>query len=223
MHRLLSLLAAGLFVAGAAQAGQEARPPKRWDWGFEGDRVNRAPTGFSFGRTGDGRMGRWVVWPHPDAPSQPNVLAQVDGDSVDFRFPMAVADDPRLSDVRLSVRCKPMAGRLEQSCGLVFRYQDGQNYYVARANALERNVRLYKVVEGRRQQLGDWRGAVTNGAWHVLQVEALGDAVAVSWDGQAVIRVSDRTTFQGPGQVGVWTKADSVVYFDDLRVESLED
>jgi len=222
MHRRILLLAVCLVVAGAAQAGQDASTPKAWSWGFEDDRVNRAPAGFSFGRTGEGRLGRWVVWPHPDAPSRPNVLAQVDGDSVDFRFPLALVDDPRLSNVRLSVRCKPMSGALEQSCGLVFRYQDGQNYYVARANALERNVRLYKVVEGRRRPLGDWRGPVTNGAWHTLQIEARGDAVAVSWDGQAVIAVQDRT-FQGPGQVGLWTKADSVVYFDDLRVEALDE
>lgn len=222
MHRRTLLLAACLLAAGAARAGQEASTAKTWSWGFEDDRVNRAPTGFSFGRTGDGRQGRWVVWPHPDAPSRPNVLAQVDGDSVDFRFPVAVADDPRIADVRLSVRCKPMAGVLEQSCGLVFRYQDGRNYYVARANALERNVRLYKVVDGRRRQLGDWRGPVANGAWHLLQVEARGEAVTVSWDGQAVIDLRDQT-FQGPGQIGLWTKADSVVYFDDLRVESLDE
>ncbi len=221
MRRFPLACAAWCIAAGAAQAGQQTSATKTWTWGFEGDRVNRAPTGFSFGRTGDGRPGRWVVWPHPDAPSRPNVLAQVDGDSVDFRFPMAVADGPRLADVRLSVRCKPMAGVLEQSCGLVFRYQDGQNYYVARANALERNVRLYKVVGGHRRQLGDWRGPVTNETWHLLQVEARGEAVTVSWDGEAVIDLRDRT-FQGPGQVGVWTKADSVVYFDDFRVESLE-
>lgn len=213
-----ALAAAACLTAGVAARAQSGSAVVR-TWSFEEDRVNDAPLGFSFDRTGNGRAGRWVVWPQGDAPNGANVLAQVDGDSTEFRFPVAVADEPRLADVRLAVRCKPVMGALDQSCGLVFRYQDARNYYVARANALERNIRFYKVADGLRQQLAGWSGPVTSGVWHELVVEARGEQVAVFWDGQRVLEAQDQT-FREPGRIGLWTKADSVTYFDDLRVEA---
>jgi len=199
-------------VAAAAQQGRT--------WDFEKDRVDEAPEGFSFGRTGAGRMGRWVVRAEKDAPSGTNILAQLDNDATDFRFPLAVANEPKLSDLRLSVRCKPVSGTVDQACGLIARYQDEDNYYVTRANALEQNVRFYKVVNGTRQQLASWGGSVTGGAWHELRMDAQGDHFEVYWDGTKAIDVHDQT-FREAGQVGVWTKADSVTAFDDLRVDPL--
>lgn len=189
-------------------------------WTFDADHAGETPVGFSFGRTGTGRLGRWVVQAAPDAPSGPNVLAQVDTDQTDDRFPVAVADEPTLRDLRLSVKCKPVSGTVDQACGLVFRYQDENNYYITRANALEGNVRLYHVVTGTRQQVAGWDGAVVTRTWHELVVEAKGDHFTVYWDGQEIIDADDRT-FRESGKVGVWTKADSVTYFDNLRVESL--
>jgi hypothetical protein len=189
-------------------------------WGFDADEVDAPPAGFSFGRTGGGRPGRWVVTADPDAPSKPNVLAQVDADGTDHRFPVAVADEPSLRDVRLSVKCKPVSGRADQACGLSFRYRDENNYYVTRANALENNVRLYHVKDGQRTQLEGWNGPVTSKAWHELRVDARGDHFEVYWDGKRVIDGHDRA-FPDAGKVGVWTKADSVTYFDDLAAAPL--
>lgn len=187
---------------------------------FDSDRTDAAPTGFSFGRTGGGSPGRWVVRAEADAPSRPNVLAQLDADDTDVRFPVAVADATSLRDLRLSVRCKPVSGRVDQACGLVFRYRDENNYFITRANPLENNIRLYAVKDGKRRQLASWSGTVTGAAWHEYVVEALGDHIQVSWDGAKVLDHRD-STFMEPGRVGVWTKADSVTYFDDLRVEPL--
>jgi len=185
------------------------------------NQADETPEGFSFGRTGSGRMGRWVVRTEKDAPSGTHVLAQLDNDAVDFRFPLAVANEPKLRDLRLSVRCKPVSGVVDQACGLIVRYQDENNYYLARANALEQNVRLYRVVNGNRQQLASWNGAVTSGAWYELCVEAKGDQFKIFWDGQEVMDIHDQT-FPNAGQVGLWTKADSITYFDDLKVGPLE-
>ena len=184
-------------------------------WNFDADQVNSPPAGFAAGRTGSGKPGRWVVQAENDAPSAGNVLAQVDPDATDYRFPVAVAGEPKLSDVTATVRCKPMSGRVDQACGLVFRYQDENNYYVTRANALEDNVNLYYVKDGKRRQIDGWRGKVTSGTWHQLGVEARGDHFVVSFDGNKVIDAHDGT-FAQSGRVGVWTKADSVTYFDDL-------
>ncbi len=215
-----ALLVIFLLVPGILTTQAQQAPAPVNTWNFEDGQEGRAPIGFSFGRTGQGRLGRWVITHDADAPSGTQVLAQIDADETDFRFPVAVADAPSLADLRLSVKCKPVSGRGDQACGIIFRYQDENNYYVTRANALEGNVRLYKVVNGNRQQFAGWDGAVASGIWHELRVEAHGDHVAVFWNGQPVMAARDQT-FRGAGKIGLWTKADSVTYFDDLTVEPL--
>jgi 3-keto-disaccharide hydrolase len=209
---IATLALAGLGVAAAQDAA------KTWD--FQADRVDEAPAGFSFGRTGQGRPGKWVVRTDPSAPAGDRVLAQVDADDTDNRFPVAVADEPRVKDLRLEVRCKPVSGKVDEACGLVFRFQDPDDYYVVRANALEDNVRLYHVVKGRRRQFAGWNGKVAAQTWHTLAVEARGDRFQVFFDGKPVIEAKD-DTFKDAGKVGVWTKADSVTYFDALSVKPL--
>ena len=187
---------------------------------FDTDKHDAAPAGFTFGRTGKGGPGKWVVKTEAGAPSGKNVLAQVDTDATDYRFPVAMADTRPLGDVRLSVRCKPVSGKVDQACGLIFRAADADNYYVTRANALENNVRLYHVVKGSRQQFAGWSGKVASGVWHELRVDAKGDHFEVYFDGTRVIDAHD-ATFTTPGKVGLWTKADSVTYFDDLTATPL--
>ncbi|HEV8341236.1 MAG TPA: family 16 glycoside hydrolase [Candidatus Binatia bacterium] len=211
---IVSILTGGV----AAQTVKDARPV--WKWSFDADRGGEPPSGFSFGRTGSGRVGRWVVRAEKDAPSGTNVLAQVDEDNPSYRFPIAVANEPSLQNFRLSVRCKPISGKVDQACGLVFRYRDENNYYVIRANALEDNVRFYYVKDGKRNQLASWSGRVSSGSWHELRVDARGEHLEVYWNGKRVIDAKD-TTFSAPGKVGVWTKADSVTYFDDLSATPL--
>jgi hypothetical protein len=212
-NRILILILVGLGVAAAQESS------KTWD--FQGDKVDEAPAGFSFGKTGQGRPGKWVVRTDPSAPAGDHVLAQIDTDDTDYRFPVAVADAPVLKDLRLDVRCKQVSGKTDQACGLVFRYQDEDNYYVTRANALEDNVRLYHVVKGRRRQFAGWDGKVARQTWHALAVEARGDRFQVFFDGKPVIDAKD-DTFKDAGKVGVWTKADSVTYFDALSVKPLQ-
>ncbi|MGH2652583.1 MAG: hypothetical protein ACRDHK_15375, partial [Actinomycetota bacterium] len=171
-------------------------------------------------RSGSGRPGRWVVRAEEDAPSPPNVLVQIDDDPTDYRFPVAVVAGVEFRDLRLSVRCKPVSGKVDRACGVVFRYADEGNYYIARANSLEGNVRFYAVQNGRRRQLASFTGPVGGEEWHRLAIEAEGKNVRVFWDGEQVLSVED-ATFDAPGRVGLWTKADSVTYFDDLTVAPL--
>jgi len=197
-------------LAGAAVA-QEG-PVKRFE--FDSGKPGEPPQGFSFGRTGQGAPGRWVVQAVEDAPSGRNVLVQTDTDGTDYRFPVAYVG-PDLKDLRLTVKCKPVSGKVDQGCGLVFRLKDADNYYVARANALEDNVRLYHVVKGERRQFAGWNGKVASGKWHELAIEAQGDHLEVFFDGKKIIDAHDRT-FTDAGKFGVWTKADSLIQFDDL-------
>ncbi len=189
-------------------------------WDFQNDPVNTTPSGFSFAKTGHGRPGKWVVRIDADQPTDRHVLAQVDRDETGDRFPVAVADSPIFKDVRVEVRCKPVSGNVDEACGLVLRYLDENNYYVARANALEDNVRLYHVVKGRRRQFAGWDGKVVAHIWHTLAVEARRDELQVFWNGERVIHAKD-DTFKDAGKVGLWTRADSVSYFDTLSVNPL--
>jgi hypothetical protein len=209
--RLTVLWLALLLLATPGVLAQESTA-RRFD--FDSDKPGEVPQGFSFGRTGKGPPGKWVVQAVDDAPSGKNVLVQTDADRTDYRFPIAYTG-PELKDLRLSVKCKPVSGKVDQGCGLVFRLKDADNYYVARANALEDNVRLYHVVKGDRRQFAGWNGKVASGKWHELAVEAQGDHFQVLFDGQKIIDAHDKT-FTEAGKFGVWTKADSVIEFDDL-------
>ncbi len=197
---------------GAGATAAEEKPPLTFN--FDADKPGEPPKGFELGRTGQGASGKWVVQAQKDAPSGPNVLVQADTDDTDYRFPVAFTG-PALLDLRLSVKCKAVSGKVDQGCGLVFRLRDSDNYYVTRANALEDNVRLYHVVKGNRRQFAGWNGKVASGQWHELAVEAKGDQFQVFLDGKKVIDAKDKT-FTEAGRFGLWTKADSLIYFDNL-------
>jgi hypothetical protein len=195
----------------AGAAGAEEKSPLTFN--FDAEKRGELPKGFEVGRTGQGAPGKWVVRAK-DAPSGANVLVQADTDDTDYRFPVAFTG-PALKNLRLSVKCKAVSGKVDQGCGLVFRLKDSDNYYVTRANALEDNVRLYHVVKGNRREFAGWKGKVSSGNWHELAVEAKGDHFQVFFDGKKIIDASDKT-FTEAGKFGLWTKADSLIYFDDL-------
>jgi hypothetical protein len=196
----------------AGMSSGEEGTIKRFD--FEADKPGEPPPGFTFGRTGQGAPGKWVIQAVDDAPSGRNVLVQTDTDPTDSRFPIAYTG-PEARDLRLSVKCKPVSGKVDQGCGLVFRLKDADNYYVTRANSLEDNVRLYHVVKGSRGQFAGWDGKVASGKWHELAVELVGDHFQVFFDGKKVMDAQDKT-FPDAGKFGLWTKADSLIQFDDL-------
>src|SRR5260370_39424522 len=117
---------------------------------FNNDKVGEVPSGFSTALTGRGRPGKWVVMKDDGSPNQGNVLAQTDADRTDYRFPVCVYDGLTARDVDISVRFKPVSGRVDQRAGIFWRYQDKDNYYILRANALQGKVVLYKVHNGKR-------------------------------------------------------------------------
>jgi hypothetical protein len=214
-----------VFFSLAGHAGAET-PAHCWEgsnpvsYAFDAESIERPPKGFSFIRSGTGSAGRWSVRSEKDAPSKPNVLAQTDSDRTPDRMLIAIADQPSVKDVHVRVRCKMISGRVEQSCGLVFRYADESNYMLIRANALEGNLRLYAVRDGKKLLIESFSGAVTGGVWHELAVSAKGDQIEVLWDGDRALKTKDKASMPS-GKAGVWTQADSVTYFDDLVVSRL--
>ena len=189
-------------------------------WHFDGT-VGRAPAGFHVGRTGGGAPARWLIRRDPTGAGGSGMLVQDDSDRTDSRFALAVADSPSFGNVRLSVRCRPESGRVDRACGIVWRYQDAGNYYLARANALEDNVNLYYVQNGRRRELRGWSGSVSAGRWHELRADSRGDSIDVYFDAARIISARDER-FRAAGLVGLWTKADSRTVFTEFSATPLD-
>ncbi len=186
-------------------------------YNFDSDKTGEIPAGFHGARTGQGTEGKWVVTADSTAPSKPNVVAQTSRDRTDYRFPLLIADQGTFKDLEISVKFKAVEGKVDRAGGLVFRLKDANNYYIVRANALEDNYRLYHVVDGKRRQFAGANFKVTSGEWHELRVECVGNKMICYYDGQKKIEATD-DTFKDGGKVGLWTKADSLTYFDDLKV-----
>jgi Domain of Unknown Function (DUF1080) len=184
---------------------------------FASDTAGGTPAKFHSARTGHGTEGKWVVLVDPTVPSKAKVVAQTSTDAIDNRFPLLIADEGSFQDLDLSVRFKSVSGELDRAAGLVFRLMDSNDYYIVRANALENNYRLYRVVGGNRRQFAGANFKITPGEWHELRVECIGNRILCYYDGAKKIEATD-DTFKNAGKVGLWTKADSVTYFDDLKV-----
>jgi hypothetical protein len=178
--------------------------------GFDADPAGSLPPGWRAGVTGRGSP-KWTVEAEVSAPSSPKVLRQ----SGSGDFPWCVKPDVSLADGYVEVKFKPVSGREDQAGGLVWRWKDADNYYVARANALENNVSLYYTADGRRHTLKYVHAPVLGNTWHTLRVEFAGRSIRVIYDGKPYIEIDD-THIAGPGAVGVWTKADSITLFDDF-------
>ena len=176
---------------------------------FDSTPPGTLPDGWTAGVTGPGAP-HWSVERDPSAPSAPHVLKQ----SGSGAFPWCVKD-ASIADGFVEVKFKPVAGREDQAGGVVWRWKDGANYYVARANALEGNVSLYYTERGSRKTIKYVDAPVAANAWHVLRVEFSGARIRVILDGVARIELDD-PHIEGAGAVGVWTKADSVTLFDDF-------
>jgi hypothetical protein len=183
---------------------------------FDSDTPGHAPAGFTSYASGGGPAGKWLVREIADAPSAKSAVVQTDADATDYRFPILIANQGEYADVDLSVKGKALSGKVDQGMGLVFRFRDPKSYYIIRANALENNFRLYRMVNGRRLQFAGANVKVTTGQWHTLRVVAKGDHITGYYDGKPLIDAHDKT--YDKGRIGLWTKADSVIAFDDLEV-----
>jgi Domain of Unknown Function (DUF1080) len=184
------------------------------NFSFDTDAAGSLPPGWEQGVTGRGTP-HWAVHPDASAPSKPNVLRQSGVGS----FPWVVRRNTSIGDGYVEVRFKALDGKEDQAGGVVWRWKDGDNYYVARANALENNVALYYTGAGRRITLKYVDAPVPPKVWHTLRVEFSGHRISVALNGKTVIELED-SHIPGPGAVGMWTKADSVTAFDDFSYGS---
>jgi hypothetical protein len=192
--------------------------------------ASSAPTNFHAALNGGGRPPVWkiimddvppLLAPLTDrAPSVTKraVLAQTSQDATDERFPLFIYDGEMFKNFKFTTRFKIVSGVAEQMAGVVFRYQNTSNFYVARASALGHNVRFYKMVDGiRSDPIGPQLDISTN-VWHTLAVQCQGNEITLWLDDQPVMPPLQDNTF-ALGKVGFWTKSDAVSYFCDPVIE----
>ncbi|MGR3218184.1 MAG: family 16 glycoside hydrolase [Candidatus Anammoxibacter sp.] len=190
-------------------------------WNFENVKIGELPANFSNQMTGKGGLGKWeVIDDGHTAPSAPNVLAQTSQEYFGYHFNMVINEEDIYDDLAMSVKFKGVKGEEDQGGGPVWRYQDADNYYLARANPLENNFRVYKVVNGDRIQMGSGSINITGNEWHTINIINRKDRIQCFYDGRLYIEVVD-DTFKN-GKIGLWAKADAVTYFDDLEVRPVK-
>lgn len=186
----------------------------------------KLPADWTVAMTHAGAPPRWEIVRDESAPNPPNVLAQLSRDRTAGRFPLAIWNRASIQDGELSVAFKPVEGSIDQAAGMVWRYQDPNNYYIVRANALENNVVLYKVQGGVRTSITPKglpsrsygvKHPIPSGRWSNLKVSFAGTRITVFLNQERLFEAED-TTFQKSGKIGLWTKADSVTYFDDFKI-----
>ena len=177
---------------------------------FDEVKTGGPPPRWTATQTGSGSA-KWSVEKDDSAPSKPNVLKQ----SGVATFPVCFKNDTNLKDGFVEVKFKPVAGKEDQAGGVIWRAKDSDNYYIARANALEGNVTIYHTIKGKRTEKKRTNMKVASGEWHTLRADFSGAHFTVTFDGKKAIEWADET-FKDAGKVGVWTKADSVTLFDNF-------
>lgn len=211
-----------LTMAGLLGAGCSGLPIREESWErqaihFDACEYGKLPPGFSTDLTGGGGPVSWVVRADSTAPDGKKVLVQESADDTHYRFPLCIYERIAARDVAAEVSFKALSGKVDQAGGIVLRYRP-ENYYIARANALENNVILFKTVSGKRSKIEEVPVKVTADKWHTLRFEAAGPHLKIAFDGMVVIERDDGT-FSNPGKVGLWTKADSVSAFTNFKIE----
>ena len=186
---------------------------------IESMRVGVPPEDFDFGRTGQGGPGQWTVVADTTSTGG-RAIEQSSTERTDYRFPLAIHRPLSARNVDVALRFKAVSGNVDRAGGIAVRLADPDNYYVVRANALEDNVRFYRVVNGRREQIEGADLKVSAQAWHSLGLKAEDNRFAIMFDGKELYTATD-DTMVGAGRVALWTKSDSVTRFDRIEIKTL--
>jgi hypothetical protein len=186
---------------------------------FSKDDVGKVPKGWKVEKTGKGEGSVWKVVADDTAPSTSGFALAQTAEGPSALFNLCISDEPSLKDVEVLVAFKAVKGQKDQGGGILWRYQDADNYYIARMNPLEDNFRVYKVIAGKRIQLETKEELkVPVNEWHDLKIKMVGDRIECFLDGKKELDVKD-DAIQKAGRVGLWTKADAQTHFDLFKVK----
>jgi hypothetical protein len=216
----VSFMASLQLALGAVVAQAETAAPAP-AWNFDAEQPGTLPGEFSIGTMFDGRSaGDWQVLATDRAKSPPHVLAQLMAKGAEHAYKITLVKEILTSDLNLEVSFLPISGKADMGGGLIWRATDDRNYYLARANPLEQNIRVYRVENGIRHLLENFNQTIDVKRWHTLRVTHQGCRVNIFYDDKQVLDLCDKTFHAG--MIGLWAKSDAVTYFDDLRLQQLK-
>jgi len=191
-------------------------------WHFDRCKPGRVPLGWSIRETNPTEaLATWKVIEDETAPSGRTVMALTSSANYDGTYNLGIVEDSSFANLDLTVRVKAVKGKEDQGGGPIWRCRDENNYYICRFNPLEGNYRVYVVANGKRRQLESAKVDLQTDRWYTLRVVMVGEHITCYLDGEKLLEAKD-VTFSEGGMVGLWTKADAVTSFDDLKVRSLD-
>ena len=228
MRNRILLLGFWLFIASACMQKQKQTPRNsavidslllnsNYLATFDSCANNDIPNGWFPAVTGNNTAGSWELVENEGN----KIVGQTSAAGSGYLFNLLIFEKPEIKNLVLSVNLKAISGNEDQGGGLVWRYQDADNYYIARANPLENNFRLYKVINGSRKQLKSYSLPVTSNKWHNITISHAADVIKCYYDGQLFLQHTD-TSINKTGKTGLWTKADAVTYFDDYKIKTMK-
>ena len=217
---VVSFIASLQLALGAVAAQAETASPALV-WNFDREQTGVLPSQFSIGTLFDGRpAGDWQVQATERAKSPPHVLAQLMAKGAEHAYKVVLSKDVIASDLNLEVSFLPIQGNADMGGGLIWRAADDRNYYLARANPLEQNIRVYRVVKGIRHLLQNFDQTIHVKQWHTLRVTHQDCRMNIFYDDKQIFDLCDKTFHEG--MIGLWTKSDAVTYFDDFRMQHVK-
>lgn len=176
---------------------------------FDTEEVGKLPADWT------AAVGTWII-----VSDGANKSMKQAGRNEGDRFNICVQNKLKYQNLEMEVKIKPLEGEEDQGGGLVWRYQDAKNYYITRANPLENNFRVYKVVNGNRKQMKSANVKMQKGEWYNIKVVVDGNKIECFYNGQKLLSQTD-DTFTNAGLLGFWSKADAISLFDDLKIKPL--
>jgi hypothetical protein len=216
--RIMALVLALVSLVGHVSAGEPTKVT------FTKESMGKLPPSWKADLTGPAttKVGSiWKIIADSTSPSKSGFVLAQTGESTGPYFNLCILENVKAKDVEISVHFKANKGEVDQGGGIVWRYQDAKNYYVARMNPLEDNYRLYKVVDGKRIQLAsEGKIKVEANTWHLLTIKHVGKKIECSFDGKKSLSAED-DTISNAGRAGLWTKADAQTSFDLFSLRPL--
>lgn len=223
MKRIGIILCAGLLLMGtlaSVTSGEEKS--KSNNWSFEDTEVGAIPTDWVIADTnGKDTLATWKVAEMEGAPDGKKVFMLSETKNTKRTYNLAIAQKTNYKDVDIKLMVKSMIGEEDQGGGPIWRAKDKDNYYIARWNPLEKNYRVYFVVESKRKQIATVDVETDDSKWHEIGITMAGNKITASFDGKKMMEVED-STLPDAGMVGLWTKADAATAFDKFNVQAIE-
>ena len=194
---------------------------------FDKSQTGVAPSGWTFPNTRRGEPGRWIVHPDTTAPSKPNVLAQLTAFKTPNNFAVALNDRGDCLDGDLSVNLKMVSGQVTQTAGLIWRYQGPRNFYAISIDAMGDKLTVERTLDGKSSIVTQTSGSGTTSSvshridpqeWNLIKIVYRDQRATIFFNHRKLLEVDDSAILKS-GKAGIWTKGDTIAYFDDFRID----